>query len=68
MAYSPNRPKSLELTAADEIIAQDNLDVLRRNGFEIDIEDVGDSSEERGRLRLVAQPVSKSTVFDLKGE
>lgn len=42
--------------------------MLRQNGFEIDTEGVDESSDERSRLRLVAQPVSKGTVFDLKGE
>jgi DNA mismatch repair protein PMS2 len=61
------RPQYLELTAADELIAVDNLDVLRQNGFEVEVDEEG-SEENRPRLRLLAQPVSKSTVFDMKGE
>jgi hypothetical protein len=39
---------------------------LQQNGFEVEVND----EETRGqgsRLKLVAQPVSKSTVFDMKG-
>ena len=44
----------------------ENIEVLRQNGFEIDVsEDAG--SELGQRLQLVAQPVSKSTNFDMKG-
>ncbi|KAI0092222.1 hypothetical protein BDY19DRAFT_884632 [Irpex rosettiformis] len=58
------RPKPLELTAADELVAIENIDVLRRNGFEIEIDD---SRPQGGhRLNLVAQPVSKATVFDMR--
>lgn len=61
------RPQPLELTAADELLAVENIEVLRSNGFEVDIdEDTG--SGLGNRLHLVAQPVSKSTVFDMKGQ
>jgi DNA mismatch repair protein PMS2 len=56
------------LTAADEILAVENIDVLKRNGFEVVRQGVDDDDdEEEGRLHLVAQPVSKDTVFDTKG-
>jgi DNA mismatch repair protein PMS2 len=58
------RPEPLELTAADEILAVENIDVLKRNGFEVVRK--GNDEEEEGRLHLVAQPVSKDTVFDMK--
>ncbi|TFK88963.1 DNA mismatch repair protein MutL [Polyporus arcularius HHB13444] len=57
------RPQILELAAADEIVALENVDVLRQNGFELDV------SEDRApgqRMQLTAQPISKSTVFDMK--
>ena len=60
------RPRPLELTAADEMIARDHLDVLRQNGFEVEDSGAGDDSDG-ARLRLVAQPVSKSTTFDMRG-
>lgn len=68
-----DRPRPLELAAADEMIARENIDILRQNGFEIAVKggdnDVDDEeSEVRERVYLVAQPVSKSTVFDMKGE
>jgi hypothetical protein len=73
-----SRPQTLELTASDELVAIENLDVLKRNGFELEVREDPDSdvemvddessgSQMRGRLSLVAQPVSKSTMFDMKG-
>ncbi|KAG0703402.1 hypothetical protein DFH29DRAFT_916996 [Suillus ampliporus] len=58
------RPEPLELTAADEILAVENIDVLKRNGFEVVRQ--GGEDDEEGRLHLVAQPVSKDTVFNTK--
>ena len=34
---SENRPQTLELTAADELVALENIDVMRQNGFELDV-------------------------------
>lgn len=64
----PGRPRALELTATDELVAIESMDVLRQNGFEIETEE-GDTEHDgrRCRLKLVAQPVSKATVFDTKG-
>lgn len=101
------RPRELELTAADELVAMENISVLKQNGFEILVEDdekpisgVGDtdiplaqaneraelgmavyndeegyegsaslegSSGSRRRVKLVAQPISGNTVFDVEG-
>lgn len=55
----------LELTAADELVALENMGVLQQNGFEVAIEE--DQPAGR-RLKLVAQPVSKQTEFDIQGE
>lgn len=61
------RPRSLQLTAADEIVAIENLDILKANGFEVDIDE--EMPPGRGeRVKLVAMPVSKETVFDYRGE
>ncbi|KAG1880998.1 hypothetical protein F4604DRAFT_1749317 [Suillus subluteus] len=60
------RPEPLELTAADEILAVENIDVLKRNGFEVVRQGGDDDDDDEGRLHLVAQPVSKDTVFDMK--
>ena len=53
------------MTAADEVLAIENIEILRQNGFEVEVED----EDEVGghRLKLVAQPVSKDTAFDMKG-
>jgi len=56
----------MELTASDEIVAMENLDVLQQNGFEVEVDESEDS--QGGRLKLTAQPVSKSTMFDMKGQ
>lgn len=56
-------PRVLELTAADELVALENMSVLQQNGFEVAIEE--EQSVGR-RLRLVAQPVSKNTEFDIQ--
>ena len=51
------------MTAADELLAIENMDVLRQNGFEVEV----DNGEGTHHLKLVAQPVSKDTTFDMKG-
>ena len=43
----------------------ENLDVLQRNGFEVGVSEDGMGTAEE--LVLIAQPVSKSTVFDMRG-
>lgn len=59
------RPRVLELTAADELVALENLGVLQQNGFEV----VQDDDQPAGRrLKLLAQPVSKKTEFDVQGK
>lgn len=58
------RPQHPELTVAEEIIAVENVDILRANGFEIDIDL---DQEPTRRIKVVSQPVSKSTSFDSKG-
>jgi DNA mismatch repair protein PMS2 len=70
-----DRPQQLQLTAADEMLAVENMDMLKLNGFELaqvaEREALGEEGEEgsgvRMRLQLVAQPMSKDTVFDIKG-
>ena len=60
------RRQPLELTAADELLAMENIEVLRQNGFVIEIDEaapVGQGS----RLHLAAKPTSGSTDFDMKG-
>ncbi|KAA1473278.1 DNA mismatch repair protein MutL [Dentipellis sp. KUC8613] len=59
------RPLQLELTAADVLVATENIDILKQNGFEVIVEE-SEETEEYRKVKLVAQPVSKSTVFDVK--
>ena len=66
-SYFPSRRQPLELTAADELSAMENIDVLRRNGFEIEIDEAA-SVGQGSRLYLAAKPISGSTVFDMKGQ
>lgn len=60
------RPQPLRLTAADELMAIDNMDILNRNGFDIVIDDSEDRDHSKSRLSLVGQPVSKSVTFNMK--
>lgn len=61
------RPRPLELTAGDEIVAIENLDILNSNGFKVKIDE--DKAPGRGeRISLTAMPVSKETTFDFKGQ
>ncbi|KAJ6535110.1 MutL C terminal dimerization domain-containing protein [Mycena capillaripes] len=59
------RSQPLELTAGDELLALENIDMLRQNGFEVETEAEG-AAGQGPRLSLTAQPVSKDTVFDMK--
>ncbi|KAG6819371.1 hypothetical protein H0H93_012454 [Arthromyces matolae] len=61
------KPQRIELTAADELVALENIHMLRQNGFEVEEIDEEDAVRPGARLQLSAQPVSKSTVFDMKG-
>ncbi|KAH9974897.1 hypothetical protein BGW80DRAFT_1169694, partial [Lactifluus volemus] len=58
-------PRVLELTAADELVALENMEVLQQNGFEVALEE--DQPAGR-RLKLMAQPVNKNTEFDIQGK
>ncbi|KAL1918986.1 uncharacterized protein VTP21DRAFT_2367 [Calcarisporiella thermophila] len=57
------RKRVLELTAEQELIAMDNLDILRKNGFEIIIDD--DAPPTR-KLQLLSVPVNKSMTFGVE--
>ncbi|KAK8865970.1 hypothetical protein IAR55_001119 [Kwoniella newhampshirensis] len=59
------RPRPLQLTAGDEIVAMENLDILHSNGFEVKVDE--EKPPGRGeRISLMAMPVSKDTTFDFK--
>ncbi|CAE6429001.1 unnamed protein product [Rhizoctonia solani] len=59
------KPKVLELSIVDELTAIDNMDILSKNGFVIQV-DKEAAEDERPKVRLVAQPMSKDTMFDMK--
>ncbi len=54
----------LKLTAADELVALENMSVLQQSGFEVALEEAQLAGR---RPRLVAQPVSKNAKFDIQG-
>nr|WJN24954.1 mismatch repair protein [Pseudozyma thailandica] len=56
-------PRSLELSASDELVAIEHQATLLANGFEIAVSETGLPGT---RVKLVAQPMSKSTVFGVK--
>ncbi|WVR05930.1 hypothetical protein IAU60_002956 [Kwoniella sp. DSM 27419] len=59
------KPRPLQLTSGDEIVAMENLDILHRNGFNVEVDE--DALPGRGeRISLLAMPVSKDTTFDFK--
>ena len=43
--------------------AIESLEILKQNGFDVELAETAEDAH-RPRLNLVAQPVSKSTVFD----
>ena len=60
------RPRALHLTAGDEIIAMENIDILNANGFDVHV-DENKPAGKGERISLLSMPVSKETVFDFKG-
>ena len=67
MRLTRSRPRPRELTVRDEIIAMDNLDILKSNGFEVSVDE--DKAPGRGeRISLMAMPISQETTFDFKGK
>ncbi|CAO0803345.1 unnamed protein product [Mucor circinelloides] len=51
----------LDLTAAEEHIVMDNVDIFKANGFDIEILP---DNQPTTRIRVISQPVSKNTMFD----
>ncbi|BFZ59424.1 ATP-binding mismatch repair protein [Saitoella coloradoensis] len=58
------RPKALDLTAIEELVVAENLDVVRRNGFEVVVDDDGPTGR---KCTLIGLPMSKNTIFTVKG-
>ncbi|KAF2973476.1 hypothetical protein GQX73_g30 [Xylaria multiplex] len=57
-------PKTLELTAVEEDIVQQNIDALETNGFIISFDDSGDQPVGT-RCQLLSLPLSRETTFSL---
>jgi DNA mismatch repair protein PMS2 len=57
----------LELTAADELVAIENIEVLKENGLEIEVDDTANAGQSAKLLRVTVFPISKSTGFNMKG-
>ncbi|GAW10922.1 hypothetical protein ANO14919_002600 [Xylariales sp. No.14919] len=58
------RPKTLELTAVEEDIVQQNIDALETNGFIVSFDDSGDEPVGT-RCQLLSLPLSRETTFSL---
>ncbi|RCI03888.1 hypothetical protein CU098_007941 [Rhizopus stolonifer] len=56
-------PPVLDLTAAEEHVVMENLDIFKANGFDVQI--MPDHPPTQ-RIRVISQPVSKNTMFDKK--
>ena len=52
------RPRVLNIPASEELLAIEHEDVLKFNGFEIEIHENAPIGQ---RIQLVAMPISKST-------
>ncbi|KAI0815492.1 hypothetical protein GGR55DRAFT_348563 [Xylaria sp. FL0064] len=57
-------PKTLELTAVEEDIVQQNLEALETNGFIVSFDDSGDQPVGT-RCQLLSLPLSRETTFSL---
>ncbi|KAI1736591.1 hypothetical protein F4680DRAFT_431933 [Xylaria scruposa] len=57
-------PKTLELTAVEEDIVQQNLDALETNGFMVNFDESGDQPVGT-RCQLLSLPLSRETTFSL---
>ena len=55
----------MEFTAAEELVAIENLKILKANGFEFDVDH---NASPTNKLRLLAQPMSKDIIFGVKGK
>lgn len=53
-------PRRLELTAVQESVLVDNLDIFRRNGFDFTMDDTAPATQ---RVRMTQIPYSRGTTF-----
>lgn len=58
-------PKRLDLTAVEEETVIENLALLEKNGFVVDVDDSGDEPIGK-RCSLLSLPLSREVVFDVR--
>ncbi|CAG8461042.1 13489_t:CDS:10 [Cetraspora pellucida] len=56
-------PRSLELTAAEELVAIDNIDILKANGFDLEVDLEAQTTK---KLKLISQPISNDIIFGVE--
>jgi len=59
---SLSRPRALELTPQEEVAVIENIEIIRKSGFDFEVDDNAPASK---KLKLTAQPFSKNTTFGL---
>ncbi|KAK0540296.1 ATP-binding mismatch repair protein [Tilletia horrida] len=57
------QPRRLELPVSDELVAIEHLTTLKKNGFELEVDE---EAQAGARLKLLAQPLSKGISFGPK--
>ncbi|KAI8086554.1 mismatch repair endonuclease PMS2 [Halteromyces radiatus] len=57
------RPQPIDLTASEELLVMDNMNIFRANGFNIQIDENGEPTK---RISVLSQPFSKNTMLDKK--
>ncbi|KAI8878118.1 DNA mismatch repair protein MutL [Backusella circina FSU 941] len=55
------QPRSLDLTASEELVVMDHIEIFKQNGFEVK---VSPENEPTQRVQLVSVAQSKNTMFD----
>lgn len=58
------RPQRIDLAPSDELVAREHVDWLRKNGFDIDVDE---DAPPGARIRLLSKPLSRDTVYDIHG-
>ncbi|PFX27938.1 mismatch repair endonuclease PMS2-like [Stylophora pistillata] len=56
-------PQKLELTASNEAILMDNVEIFRKNGFEFEIDE---NAEAMRKVKLISLPMSKNWTFGVE--
>lgn len=56
-------PKQLELTAVNESILMDNIEIFRKNGFDFEI---NEDAQTMCKVKLVSVPVSKNWTYGVE--